>query len=89
MSQLAAIQPWASPPTWLCYECRQQWLASVNPLPGAPPITRPETAEEHLGNALQMLRAWKQARRQPTLEEYGAVLVRVQKAMQELAENNA
>ena len=49
----------------------------------------PETAEEHLGNALQMLRAWKQARRQPTLEEYGAVLVRVQKAMQELAENNA
>lgn len=47
-----------------------------------------ETAEEHLGNALTIIRAWKQERRGPTLEEFGAVVVRVQRAQRELEAGN-
>lgn len=50
--------------------------------------TLPETAEGHLGNALAIVRAWKAERRPPTLEEYGAVVVRVQRAMRELERGN-
>src|SRR3990167_9873290 len=54
----------------------------------SPRALRSETCEEHLGNALQVIRVAKAEHRQVTLEELAAVLRRINQALTEVTRLN-
>ena len=65
-----------------CAEC------AATEVPEALRVPRAETCEEHLGNALQIIRAAKAERRQVTLEELAGVLRRINQALTEVGRLN-